>query len=338
MNSNWRNFLQQQDAVFDADRVLRFGNAGSGLPVGPPTAIVADLSGDYGMIAAEGPEAHSFLQGQLSTHVPGLTPALSQFSSWSNAKGRVVTMLHVLDRDGRILLVLPKPLAATVLKRLSLYVLRTKVTLTDISDTLVQFGLAGANAAELLAACGLSAPSEINAVTDSRGVQLLRLHGATPRYAVIGKAPQLQPLWTTLEDHGAHPAGSDVWTLLRILAGEPELHPETSEHFVAQMLGLEELGAVHFNKGCYLGQEVIARAHYRGAVKRHLHRAECNSTGTLRPGMDIQTTSDTQPVGEIVDACPDASDAWQMLVVLKDEFVSVPLQINGSPVRLSPGN
>ena len=338
MNPNWRNFLQQQDAVFDANRVRYFGSAAHGLPVDPPTAILADLSGDYGLIAADGPEARSFLQGQLSTNLPALTPALSQLSSWSNAKGRVVTTLRVLECDGRILLSLPKALTATVLKRLSLYVLRTKVTLADVSDTLVQFGLAGAKATELLAAGDLSAPLEINAVTNSQGVRLVRLHGATPRYAVIGEPHRLQPLWTKLVNHDAHPAGGDAWTLLRILAGEPEVHPETSEHFVAQMLGLEELGAVHFNKGCYLGQEVIARAHYRGAVKRHLQRAGCNSTGTLRPGMDIHTTSNQQPAGEIVDACRDANGVWQMLVVLKDESVAVALQINGSPVHLIPGN
>lgn len=334
MNSNWRNFLQQQDAVFDADRVLHFGNTAPGLPAGSPMAIIADLSGDYGLIAADGPEARSFLQGQLSTNVPALTPTRSQFSSWSNVKGRVVTTLRVLDRDGHILLVLPKPLTARVLKRLSLYMLRAKVSLADISDMLVQFGLAGTKATELLAACDLSAPSEINAVTNTQGVRLVRLHGATPRYAVIGEAPQLQRLWTQLKDHGAYPAGSDTWTVLRTVAGEPELHPETSEHFVAQMLGLEELGAVHFNKGCYLGQEVIARAHYRGAVKRHLHRAECNSTAILRPGMEIQATSDKQPVGEIVDACRDTSGEWQLLIVLKDESISVPLRINGLSVHL----
>lgn len=334
MHPDWRAFLQQQGAVFDAHRVLHFGDAAAGLHAAAGAAVIADLSGDYAVIAVEGADRRSFLQGQLSTNVLELTPALSQFSSWSNAKGRVTTTLRVLECDHRPLLVLPQALATTVLKGLSMYVLRAQARLTDVSDTLCQFGLAGEHAPDLLAACGLAMPAETNAVTERRGVRLIRLHGKTPRYLVLGPGPELQSLWTDILNRGARPAGSDVWTLLRILAGEPEVHPETSGHFVAQMLGLEELGAVHFNKGCYLGQEVIARAHYRGAVKRHLRRARCRSAESLQPGSAVFAAGHDQPVGEIADAGRDASGEWQMLLVLQDESTTAALQIQGSPITV----
>ncbi|HKT32003.1 MAG TPA: folate-binding protein [Gammaproteobacteria bacterium] len=338
MHPDWRDFLQRQGAVFDVQHVLHYGDAAAGLRAAAGTALIADLSGDYAVIAVEGADRRSFLQGQLSTNVPALTPALSQFSSWSNAKGRVTATLRVLECDARLLLILPRALAASVLKGLSMYVLRAQVRLTDVSDTLCQVGLAGERAPDLLTACGLTVPAETNAVTGFQGIRLVRLHGNTPRYLVLGPCIELQPLWTNLSERGTQPSGSGAWTLLRILAGEPEVHPETTGHFVAQMLGLEELGAVHFNKGCYLGQEVIARAHYRGAVKRHLHRASCDSAESLRPGMEIQADGDNQPVGEIVDAGRDANGTWQMLIVLKDESVAAPLQIHGSPVHLITGN
>lgn len=334
MHTDWRNFLQRQGAVFDADRVLHFGDAQTELRNTSQQAVIADLSGNQGLIAVEGADARNFLQGQLSTDLLVLTPAISQFSSWSNAKGRVVATLRVVQRGEQILLAVPQALATQVRKGLSMYILRARARLTDAGDTLCQFGLAGGQATDLLAGCDLDVPTEINGITENRGVQLLRLHGNTPRYSVLGEASSLPSLWTKLLDHGAQPAGCDPWALLRILAGEPEVHPQTSGHFVAQMLGLEELGAVHFNKGCYLGQEVIARAHYRGAVKRHLHRASCDSAILLQPGMDILTGDDKQPVGEIVDACRDANDKWQMLFVLKDESDAALLHIHGSAVNL----
>lgn len=334
MHPEWLNFLQRQGAVFDADRVLHFGHAEAGTRDATRGAVIADLSGDQGLIAVAGQDARTFLQGQLSTNVLALTQSLSQFSSWSNAKGRVVTTLRVFERDKRLLLSLPQALAAMVLKRLSLYVLRTQVKLSDASGTLCQFGLAGDQAAQLLAACGLSAPTETNVITENQHLQLIRLHGAVPRYAVLGEPSQLQQLWVSLVDHGSRPVGNDVWVLLRILAGEPCIHPETTGHFVAQMLGLEELGAVHFNKGCYLGQEVIARAHYRGAVKRHLHCAVCVTSMHLQPGMQIQLQQSGQTVGEIVDAARDERSTWHMLIVLQDEALKLQLQIHDSAVNL----
>ena len=336
MHPDWRAFLQQQGAVFDTQRVLHYGNAAAGLRAPADAAVIADLSGDYAVIAVEGTDRRRFLQGQLSTNVLALAPAASQFSSWSNAKGRVTTTLRVLEGDACLLLVLPRVLAASVLQGLSGYVLRARARLTEVSDTLCQFGLAGEHAPNLLATCGLTVPAETNAVTEHQGLRLIRLHGGTPRYGVLGPNPELQSLWTNMLDHGARPAGSDAWTLLRILAGEPEVHPETTGHFVAQMLGLEELGAVHFNKGCYLGQEVIARAHYRGAVKRHLHRARCRSPEPLRPGMAIQAADHDQPGGEIADVGRDANGEWQMLLVLQDEFAAARLQIYAAPVTVIP--
>ncbi len=334
MHPDWRAFLQRQGAVFDAQRVRHYSDASAGLRTAADAAVIADLSGVYAVIAVEGADSRSFLQGQLSTNVLMLSPALSQLSSWNNAKGRVAAMLRVLEGDARLLLLVPRALAATVLKGLSMYVLRARARLMDVSDTLGQFGLAGERAPDLLAACGLGMPAETNAVTEHQGVRLIRLHGSTPRCWVLGPSPELQSLWTHLVNHGARPADSDAWTLLRIRAGEPEVHPETAGHFVAQMLGLEELGAVHFNKGCYLGQEVIARAHYRGAVKRHLHRARCRSPEPLPPGLAVLAGTHDQPVGEIADACRDASGEWQMLLVLQDESAAALLRINGAPATL----
>jgi hypothetical protein len=131
------------------------------------------------------------------------------------------------------------------------------------------------------------------------------------------------------------PAGESAWTLGKILAGEPTVYAETSERFVAQMLGLEELGAINFKKGCYTGQEVIARAHYRGAVKRHMVKGRCHSSDSVRPGTAITLQGSDQAVAEVVDAGLDATGTTQLLLVIQDDQRDAKLSLSdGSLVSL----
>lgn len=287
--------------------------------------ILVDLA-HVGLIRVSGADARSFLQGQLSTDLDKLTVQRAQLSSWNNAKGRVVTLLHVFLRDEDIHLALPRPLLTPVLKRLSLYVLRSKVTLTDASDALACLGLAGEKASALLAGAGVPVPSGFLDMTTQGLVQTVRLYGEEPRYAIMGPPQELRELQQRLHTSAAiNPADTAAWALRRIVAGEPAVFPETSEHFVAQMLDLDKLGGIDFKKGCYIGQEVIARAHYRGAVKRHLARAESRSTLPLTPGAEIHSPDHDSPVAEVVDARLDESGTWQMLLVVQDEYRDAPL-------------
>lgn len=319
MHTDWRKFLQQQGAHLDEAGVANFGDPGAELRHANHETVMADLSHE-GLIRTDGADARSFLQGQLSTDVTALTPVTSQLSSWSNSKGRVVTLLRLWDFGGAIHMALPRPFTPSVLKRLGMYILRSKVKLTDTSDTLVHFGIAGHEAPSMLAACDWTAPSEVNAVTVKDGATLTRLHGELPRFVLLGEPGKMISMWEALKAKGVYPVGADPWALLSILAQEPVIYPETSEHFVAQMLGLEELGAIDFKKGCYIGQEVIARAHYRGGVKRHIFRGICVSTVALKPGTELHVSDNNAQVAEIVDARRDERDSWQILLVIQDEF------------------
>ena len=298
-----------------------------------PDIILTDLS-HAGLIRVEGVDAVAFLQGQLSTDVERLGDEVCQLSSMNNAKGRVVTLLHVFRWDGAIYLALPASLAAPVLKRLSLYVLRSKVTLTDATSTLARFGIAGPGADALLTQAGMSIPSAVHAVTYRDGAQVIRLHGDIPRYSVKAPVPKLIELWGKLEALGVRPADDEDWALAKLLAGEPSVFPETSEHFVAQMLDLDKLGGIDFKKGCYTGQEVIARSHYRGGVKRHLARAESRAPEQLKPGTEIHAKGHDASVAEVVDARLDAHGICQMLVVVQDDFRQASLTAGNAPVKL----
>jgi hypothetical protein len=298
-------------------------------------AILTDLS-YKGLIRASGADVVTFLQGQLSTDIEKLGTDTSQLSSWNNAKGRVVSLIRLFRRGEDIYLALPGGLKGTVLKRLSLYVLRAKVTLTDAGSELGCLGLIGEDAPTLLVEAGIPVPAQMNGVTIAGAMQAVRLFGEVPRYVVYGPMDVLAPLkdrWTPLTTPGTE----DYWALHRILVGEPTVHPETSEHFVAQMLDLDKLGGIDFKKGCYIGQEVIARAHYRGGVKRHLVRAESRMSARLKPGTEIHAKDLDSPVAEVVDARLDDAGICQMLLVIQDDAREMDLvhAASGAAVKLT---
>jgi len=300
-----------------------------------PQTILTDLS-YKGLIRVSGADAVAFLQGQLSTDIEKLTPSVSQLTSWNTAKGRVVTLMRLFRRGEDIYLAMPAGLKATALKRLAMYVLRSKVTLADAGSELGCLGLTGEGAATLLAQADIPVPARINDVTSLETLQVLRLYGEdVPRYVLYGSEDRLSTLkgrWVS----ATTPGTEDDWALQRILIGEPTVHPETSEHFVAQMLDLDKFEGIDFKKGCYIGQEVIARAHYRGAVKRHMVRAECRTVARLKPGMDIHAKGQDASVAEIADARLDAYGVWQMLIVVQDDFKEADLvhAASGSAVKL----
>ena len=297
--------------------------------------ILVDLT-QAGLIRVSGADALAFLQGQLSTDLNKLTPQQAQFSSWNNAKGRVVTLLHVFRQDGDVYLALPRSMLASVLKRLSMYVLRSKVALTDAGDSLACLGLAGSEAPALLARLEMPVPAEFRDMATHGSVQVVRLFGRTPRYALMGPPGELKELRLHLESAGAIPADAETWALHRILAGEPAIYPETTEQFIAPMLDLDKMGGIDFKKGCYIGQEIIAKTHYLSSVKRHLARAESRSTAPLGPGTDIHTPGHDSPVAEVVDARMDAHGVWQMLLVVRDDYRKAQLvhAVSGAAVRL----
>ncbi len=269
MQTDWQKFLLARSAP----------SGGGHAP--PADAVLADIS-HAGLIRAEGADAVAFLQGQLSTDIEKLNDNNYQLSSWSNAKGRVVTLFHLFRQDDAIHMALPAPLLPAVLKRLSMYVLRSKVTLTDASDRLARFGLAGVDAKTLLAKADMDVPADVYSVTNQSELQVIRLHGQVPRYTVKGPVPALSAAWEKLETLGAQPAGHDAWVLRRILAGEPSVHPETTEHFVAQMIESRQTGWHRFQErllhrpGSHRPGPLPGRGEASPAPRpeRDLHRAE----------------------------------------------------------------
>lgn len=263
-----------------------------------------------GLIEARGADAAAFLQGQLSNDVRKVGPQQAQLSSYNSPKGRMLAVLHVLRDGDAFLLELHRSLLEVTLKRLTMYVLRSKVTLAEVADRAL-LGLAGPDAAARLADAGLPVPAAPLACAWVDGVGVMRRLGEAPRYSVLAPLARLAQLRDRLAAT-TKAGGSDDWKRLDIEAGIPTVYPETQDRFVAQMCNLDALGGISFDKGCYTGQEVIARVHYRGAVKRHMSRVLTPQQG-VAPGSAFALPDGRS--GEVVDAAPHPNGGSVALVV-----------------------
>ncbi|MDB5988330.1 MAG: folate-binding protein [Nevskia sp.] len=270
-----------------------------------------------GSLQAQGADVDAFLQGQLSNDIAALTAERAQLSSYNSPKGRVLAVLTLTRTGEGVRLETGAELTAALLKRLRMYVLRAKVQWTDLSASHPQLGISGPQAAALLARAGLPVPAAAWAVASRGEIAVLRRPGTVPRYSVQAPAQQLSALWTALAQQ-ARAAGPAAWQLLDILAGLPTIVAATQEHFVAQMLNLDTLGGISFTKGCYPGQEVVARLHYLGTLKRRMYRGY--SKAETLPGTSVYAADgDGQAVGEVVAAAPHPQRGAALLLVLQTQ-------------------
>ena len=214
---------------------------------------------ELGVVRVDGADAHTFLQGQLSSDLRSLTPDVSLFASYSTPQGRVIALLRLIQRDEQVFALLPRELLGKVVQQLRRYVLRSKVALDDVSE---EFFVAGVLGLEDSAASG-EVPCARNPGTHAYVAALssLRLSGSTPRHMLMGPARE----WARVRALLPRETSSTAWRAAAIAQGEPQIYLPTSELFVAQMINLDLLDALSFTKGCYTGQEIIARTQHLGS-------------------------------------------------------------------------
>ena len=261
-----------------------------------PMTSTAALTGalrltDWGLIRAQGPDAASFLQGQLTQDVAHLPPDRARLAGYCSAKGRLLASFVLWRVDAEtVLLACSADLLASTLKRLSMFVLRAKCKLSDVSAELALYGLAGTAAGSLLADAAPATPWGLS--TFGAG-QVIRLPDAAgqPRWllaqAVAAAAPTLPAL------------SADAWQWLEVQSAVARISALTLELFVPQMINLDLVGGVNFQKGCYPGQEVVARSQYRGKLKRRAFVFDADAV--LAAGQEVFHSADPdQPAGQVV--------------------------------------
>ena len=273
-----------------------------------------DLS-DFGLIRASGDDSENFLQGQLTNDITQVTSEHSQLSGYCTPKGRLLATMRVISNAGDFLLLMPRERLTPVLQRLSMFVLMSKVTLSDASDELQTLGLYGDCAASLSAG---DIPAEADdSVAAEDGVTLVRIAADAPRLLLIGSAEAI----TQRRQHLAEtttPATDQQWRLLDIRAGLPTVFDATVEAFVPQMLNMHLVNGVSFSKGCYTGQEIVARMHYLGKLKRRMYHVaiegDCPAVGTDLYSPQSQSG---QGSGKIVMSAAAEEGACEALAVIE---------------------
>lgn len=317
MKSEWKEFLLNKGAeLSDDDSVQSYGNEERELRMVATGDVIADLS-HVGLIAAYGEDAATFLQGQFTADVRQVDEQHSQLSAYCSPKGRMLVSFRLFMRDGAYYLALPRPQLEATLKRLRMFVLRAKVTLEDASDSLLRIGFSGPKAQDQLSDYLGTAPSEVDAVVQAQGLTVIRIPGPHPRFEVHGELEAMKKLWTVLDVRGA-PVGRGPWELLDIRAAVPVIHESTSDAFVPQMTNLQLLGGVNFKKGCYTGQEVVARMQYLGKLKRRMYRARVDAAHCPQPGDALYAPdSKGQSAGKVVTAQRSPDGGFELLAVVE---------------------
>ena len=315
MIANWQKTLEAHDANVINGHVADFGHAESERQLAANGPIVADLS-HLNLIQFAGEDAQSFLQGQLSNDVRLLDGTNTQLTSFNSPKGRMLANgLLWQSASSSYVFQLPDSLREAIQKRLTMFVMRAKVNVSDVSDTWVKLGIGGKNAEAALAPVSSTLPTSEHGLVYFDGGSVMRLPGGS--YELLLTPEQAPAIWDKLLQH-AKPVGSVHWDALLIHAGIPTILPATQEQFVAQMLNYELIGGVNFKKGCYPGQEIVARTQYLGKPKRRLYRAHISGVDTPQAGDELYSADiPDQATGMIVNAAPASADGFDVLAVLQ---------------------
>jgi len=301
------------------------------------TTLIAELD-ELGVIGVTGEDAATFLQGQLTNEVLKLGRDQLALNGYCTPKGRLLATFRVWRDDRSIYLLLPREILPSVLKRLSMFVLRAKAKLQDASDAWRVCAILGHGAEACVERCLGARPARAGDCVSLADARLARLHPAArlpERFMMLLPSVQGDRLPESLADLQRVPSGVFWWS--EIDAGVPTVFAQTQEKFVPQMINFEVVGGVSFSKGCYPGQEVVARSQYRGKLKRRMQRGHCAEATSA--GADVFAAGETEPVGNVVMAASDPEGGYALLLECTLEKAEAPLRLhspNGPAIELRP--
>lgn len=265
-----------------------------------PTAGQLPLP-ELGVVRVSGVDAQTFLQGQLTADLRKITPTRAALAAWCNPQGRALFLMPILGTAEGFLLVLPAADIERFVKRLRMFVLRAKASVEDLGERWAVAGVMGTDSRAPLAELAPAAPYT---AAGGDGWRACRLPGEPPRVLLLGEAPAVTA-W--LESSALALITASDWAAQEVLSGQPRVDGATAERFIPQQLNLDRLGMMSFDKGCYPGQEVIARLKYRGQVKARLRAG--TSPVELSPGTRLYApgASGGQSAGEVLNVVPVAA-------------------------------
>jgi len=254
----------------------------------------------YDLIEIKGKDAREFLNNQFTNDLKTLSDNESSLGAWCSIKGRVLYTFRIWFENETFWLLLPTVQTESFLKKLKMFVFRSDVTIDQVNNKII-YGLSGKDADQVLK----NIPDSDNVFIRNDEDLVIKIPAPIPRYLIISEKDDLET------------GSENNWKQLDTLAGIPEILPETADMFLPQMLDLENLGGLSFQKGCYPGQEIVARVKYRGELKKQLYLASANTDESIqiKPGSALIGSDDTL-IGHIVTAVTIIKHDWVLLAVI----------------------
>lgn len=329
MLSYWKSFLKDQGATFSDENLVSFRNSDEQNESLIDKASLCDLS-DQGIIKVSGEDAQSFLQNQLTNDISHIDTNSHQESAWCSPKGRIIATFRIFKREEAYYLILSADLLEHAIKKLGMYVMMSKVTLEDVSESLAHFGFSGTDSEskllEFLDSTDLTVPSKSGQTSQYKSLSILRVAGNLARFEIIGEYEDAKQLWEHFQQD-ATMLRNNYWSYLNISAGLPHISKESSESWIPQMVNYIAVGGVDFKKGCYPGQEIVARLNYLGKTKRRMYRLALDTDQIPSIGESLHSGNDATDAGKILNAALTPSGQIEALAILKIAETEKPLSL-----------
>ena len=309
MNSDWKTYLDAQNIAHDNDA--------SDIKKVIESTVLCDLS-QFGTLVIAGDDAASFMQGQFTNDVDMVNEDSSQLNGFCNRKGRMLANFRLFKYQGNYFASIKNDLIELSIQHLESYILRSQVALQDVSEQLIHIGVSGDKAAELLSPFIGNISKEIDSVSHNEDYIAIRVAGLQPRYEIFCSVEHAKTLWQKLSTQ-TDIVNSSVWDYQDIQAGIPFIDSHTSGEFIPQMANMELINGVSFTKGCFTGQEIVARTHYLGKQKRRTYRIKIVSDTKPKAGDQLvtETSTDNQYTGTLITIYPTANNEYEALAVIQ---------------------
>ncbi len=314
MTNDWKKFLSERGATIIHEGVT-FDNQ-----IHSPPQWICPLAG-CGIIAFSGNDAATFLQGQITCNINLVTETKSTLGAYCNPKGRTIIIFRAFKIGSTFYWLGPAQLLPAVIKRLKMYILRSEVQIQDVTERWRQIGIS--NLPKEFPAFGsatLKTPGENGETVVSGNVVVIKPSSFSERLMILAPEEQAKSLWLDMADSRKYQETNSVkWEEMDIRDGIPNLVNETSEQFIPQMLNLDLLDGIGLDKGCYTGQEIVARTHYLGKLKQRMFLTSCDCNQQIIPNAPIYDGDDQphQSVGHVVSSVAQNKGSQIMLVVLR---------------------
>lgn len=330
MNDDWKNYLLDNGARLNEQNSFFFGDEAADNLKAQNSNVICDLS-QFSQIVVAGGDAAEFMQGQFTNDVKRVDEEHSQLSAFCNNKGRMIANFRLFKHQQNYFFSVKSDLVENSISHLQNYILRAQVAIQDVSEQLIHLGVSGENTAELLSPFIENINQEVDSVSHNDDYIFIRVAGSKPRYEIFCSAEHAKVLWKKVCQQ-AERINSTSWDFLNIQAGLPFIDASSSEEFVPQMANMELINGVSFTKGCFTGQEIVARMHYLGKLKKRCYKVHIDTQN--RPGNGDKLFAEKaragQNTGAIIQAEKNPVSGYDALAVIQIADIDSKLFLNNA--------